>query len=543
MNLEIFTDSNQQNPLETNELIEDTRYFLKLTPHSPEAIALETESGFCSRYIDWVPINEIGMLYFHNVIGMVDLFGRQYEVKSKKFLSTQIGKDPFKLILNDIATISSGFIFMPASTASVSYTTNPVKVTNNLYYIYKYLIRTLFADTGLEFQKCMDLIVSNPIYVQRSSSEDVDVFLAKRYNVATFRKMVQRNYESLRVPSSHSLMKLDFIKALPKTQDGDGILPRKIFSSINRISFDTQENRFVLYFLKWSILVFRQVGKYYKQYQITKNCENAIKQIQRNIQEPLFRSVGVLGNIPWASSALVNRSGYKEIFHHYLKCREEPTLFMDAFNKYFLMMEIKDISLIYEYWVFFKTARAIFGEDAELNIFKDEDSNSKLKYGMLISDSEKKLFYNRTYTHSSGQSYSFNFRPDISLEINQSGITKKYFFDAKYSNNEIFSGGENLRSYKNENVTKMLVYLESISDSEAAVIVYPGNDFIFYEKEFALEGTGNRNAKCSNIPEDICNFRGVGAVPLSPGHLESEAVFSRFIEGLKQHILNPGTVK
>lgn len=539
MILDVFTDALLQKEIETNELNEDTKYYLKITPHSAAAIELEVTSGFCSNYIDWVPSNEIGQIYFHNVIGMVDIFGYKFNVKSKKFLATQNGEDQLQSIINDIAEIASEFIFSPVSAPGVSYSTDTLELTNNPYFMYKYLTSNLFKENGMIFQRNMDLIIANPTYVQRSISKNVDIFSATKYNVATFRKMVQGSPDSMLIPSSHSLMKSRFIQALPKTLKGDCILPKKIYSSVNQISYDTQENRFILYFLKWCISVFRSVEQYYEKYQITRNCENSIKLIQRYIQRPLFHSVGVLSNISYASSALINRSGYKEFFHHYLRCREKPTLFINEFTQNVLMMEIKDISVIYEYWVFFKTAKQIFDDRAVLKAFKLHTAKGDFKYGLILSDNEKKLFYNKTYSHSSGQSYSFSFRPDISLEVVQEGIINKYFFDAKYSSTSIPSeNDESQFTYKNINVFKMLSYLESISCSEAAVIIYPGTKFIFYEKRFA----DVENGECINNVVDsyagIQNFRGVGAVPLSPGNQESDIVFSKFMKIFLRQVIH-----
>lgn len=536
MILEIFTDEQQKNNLVSNILIEDTTYFLKITPHDSIAIAREVQFGSCSNYIFWIPNNEIGRLRFHNIIGEIEIFGYKFQVKSKKFLPTQTEEDPLRIIIDDIAIISSEFIFSPTAAPSEMYGTNTSKLTSNLYYIYKYLMGNLFRDNGSIFQKYMDFVIENPTFVQRTTPEKIDVFLAKRYTSNTFTKLVQQNSDSLRIPFSHELMRSKFINALPKASNGDGILPRKILSAVNRVSYDTQENRFILHFLKWCISIFQSMEKYSQKYQVKENCVHATKLILRYVQNPLFQTVGVLSNISYASSALINRTGYKEIFHHYLRCRESPTLFIDVFNKQYLMMEIKDISQIYEYWVFFKVAQQLFDKESTLKIFSSRLMNGKFSYGLVLSDTKKKLFYNRTYKRSTGQSYSFNFRPDISLEIKREKGTTKFFFDAKYSNSITSSGKEIQPSYKNENIVKMLSYLESIRHSEAAVIVYPGTDFIFYEKVKVHANVQNANKNVYRSPKEIVHFKGVGAVPLSPGDENSDDRFACFMDVIKQKI-------
>lgn len=133
MILEIFTDEQQKNNLVSNILIEDTTYFLKITPHDSIAIAREVQFGSCSNYIFWIPNNEIGRLRFHNIIGEIEIFGYKFQVKSKKFLPTQTGEDPLRIIIDDIAIISSEFIFSPTAAPSEMYGTNTSKLTSNLY--------------------------------------------------------------------------------------------------------------------------------------------------------------------------------------------------------------------------------------------------------------------------------------------------------------------------------------------------------------------------------------------------------------------------
>jgi len=151
---------------------------------------------------------------------------------------------------------------------------------------------------------------------------------------------------------------------------------------------------------------------------------------------------------------------------------------------------------------------------------------------MSCKPSHYRLYYNKTYRHSPEGSYCFSLRPDISLEIDKGELTRRYFFDAKYSNSAIPSSQDSpVAVYKNVNVVKMLSYLEAINNSEFAVIVYPGTKFVFYNKQF--DEVDNR----ISMPELMTNFEGVGALPLSPGHDESNEQFRLFMKSFKNSLM------
>jgi predicted component of viral defense system (DUF524 family) len=232
------------------------------------------------------------------------------------------------------------------------------------------------------------------------------------------------------------------------------------------------------------------------------------------------------------SSVLTNRVGYKEIFLHYIKCRSLPKVFNDYLAEMFYTMEIKNISLLYEYWVYFRIANELYGTEAILDIVECKYELTNLAYGLKISNNTFSLYYNKTYKHTDSESYNFNFRPDISLEVIKNGKIKRFYFDAKYSNKSLPTDNDDPNTvYKNQNVVKMLSYLEAIKDSEFAVIVYPGTIFSFYSKNI------NTIDNFINDPSRVTDFAGVGAVPLSPNHVASNELFHSFMNHFKNNFL------
>jgi hypothetical protein len=529
--IDLFSDRNLQNAITDATLIENFTYFAKLKEHSPSVIEKEITSGQCATFIEWIPSNQVGQIIFRDVAGLVSLFGATYNVKTTKLLTDLSGINQVGYLLKEISEYASTLVFSPAAPAGFQYDINPQKLTSNIFYIYKYLSNHLFHDGKDSLQFLFEFILNNPHFNQRSTLAYTPTFSTNKFNYATFQRIAGRINDSTLIPPGHELCKRPFVAKMPTTNSGEKLLPKKLYSVTTSATYDTPENRFLKYFLLWCQEIHLTIHNRYTQYLVKENCAKSLKLIRKYLLHPFFRDIGTFSFLPTNSSVLANRVGYREIFLHYLRCRSQPKVFEGYLSDMFDTMGIKNISTLYEYWVFFRIAKELFGADATLAIIGLQSESSGLKYGLKISKGLSTLYYNKTYKRSPSDSYNFSLRPDISLEITEAGITRRFFFDAKYSNTSIpTSDDEPAAVYKNPNVVKMLSYLEAIVDSEFAVIVYPGTKFAFYSKTFT---TGN-NFNCD--PALVSDFTGVGAVPLSPNHADSNQLFSTFMTRFKEKI-------
>lgn len=531
--IEIFSDKNLQSTVDEAALSENVTYFVRLKEHNPSIIEKEITSGQCAAFIDWHPRNPVGQITFRDVAGYVNLFGRTYDVKSTKLLNDLHGVNQIEYLLKDISEYSSTLVFSPAAPASFRYEINPKKLTGNIFYIYKYLSSRLFHDGKCSMQYLFEFVLDNPHFNQHAAPAYTPTFFTKKFNHSTFQRMAERIMDSDLIPSGHELCKKPFIAKLPTTEAGEKLLPKNLYSVTNAVSYDTPENRFLKYFLLWCQEIYLHIYNHFSQYQIREDCAKSLKIIRKYLYHPFFRDIGTFSFLPVNSSVLANRVGYKEIFLHYLKCRNQPKVFDGYLSDMFNTMGIKSISTLYEYWVFFRIAKELYGADAVLEVIGQQYENSILKYNLKISKESSSLYYNKTYNRAPNGSYNFNLRPDVSLEINNGEEIRRYYFDAKYSNTSLPSSEDDpIAVYKNLNVVKMLSYLEAISNSDFAVIVYPGTKFSFYSRQFK---EGNNYV---NVPTLMDSFKGVGALPLSPNHAKSNEQFSTFMASFKNFLFS-----
>ena len=531
--IELYSDISLRNAVTDDTLLENITYYARLKYHDPSIIEKEISSGQCAPFIDWIPSNQVGQIAFRDIAGFVNLFGATYNVKSTKLLSDLSGTNQIEYLLKEISEYSSTLVFSPAAPATFQYEIDQKKLTGNIFYIYQYLSNNLFHDRQDSLHSLFQFILDSPHFNQRSTKAYTPTFSTKKFSYATFQRIAIGISDSTLLSKDHEFCKNSFVEKMPEANHGEKLLPKKLYSITNTTSYDTPENRFLKYFLMWCQEIFLTIQNRYPQYSIVEDCDKSLKTIRKYLFHPFFNDIGAFSFLPTNSSVLANRVGYREIFLHYLKSRNQPKIFEGYLSDLFYTTGIKNISTLYEYWVFFRIAKELFGTDATLSILGLQRESSGLKYGLKVSNKNLSLFYNKTYKHSPFDSYNFSLRPDISLEVNDGDKVKRYFFDAKYSSTSIPNKDDEIIAvYKNPNVVKMLSYLDAIYDSEFAVIVYPGTEFAFYSKRF------KDNNNFSNKPEFINDFKGVGALPLSPNHKHSNQIFSAFMSRFKMEIFH-----
>jgi predicted component of viral defense system (DUF524 family) len=326
-----------------------------------------------------------------------------------------------------------------------------------------------------------------------------------------------------------------------------------------RVSYDTEENRFVV----WAIRdVIKKLDQLVSGLQKQKGADNArvaeesalLKAYQQKLRfrmlDSTFASVGSFNHQRNFSTTLTMAPGYKEFYHRYLLLRKGLTL---ADNELF-QMDYKDVATLYEYWCFLKTVKILrdspkydlTGSDIvkiehqkfAVNLKKGNPSAVHLKQrstGDVIS-----LYYNREF---SKQHYTHTFTqiPDNFIEFSRSGYgsgkdkkTFKVVLDAKY---RFDRGSIDYPESKNpfgpplDTIAQLHRYRDAIlweQDTEESVKVankslggvilfpYP-ND----EQEF----------KTHPFYESIDRVN-IGAIPLQPGSHRKNKLYRDYLDSL-----------
>ena len=195
-----------------------------------------------------------------------------------------------------------------------------------------------------------------------------------------------------------------------------------------------------------------------------------------------------------------------------------------------MFIDLKRISDLYECWVFYKVAKVFLG-DAIIVEQKDVVlKDGEVSYGICFKNEAVSVYYNWTESRAKNSAYSVTLRPDTTVVVRKDNKVLKFVFDAKYKVHKK-NGEEGIeRHVKAEDIYKMHTYLDAINNCVFAVVVYPGSEFYFYERD--LQHSERRDVVSME------SFEGVGAVPLVPEDEALDEQFCRFIEAIKNKYIS-----
>jgi predicted component of viral defense system (DUF524 family) len=240
--------------------------------------------------------------------------------------------------------------------------------------------------------------------------------------------------------------------------------------------------------------------------------QRLINNLDSVLATQLFQSTSHLRQLPRANQVLMRRPGYRELVRLYHQAQLAAQLSWDGSEQVFGAGQ-RDVATLYEYWVFLQVGRIVAdfcGSSFDYaNLFQLSNSGLQLhlrqRRAQVVSgvvtvnglSLDVELWFNRSFSYLSGESWSRNMRPDLSLSIksssNQIGSQHTWMhFDAKYKveslvellgssdEDDISNGieeGPNLKkSALREDLLKMHAYRDAIRRSSGAYVIYPGDD-------------------------------------------------------------------
>ena len=295
---------------------------------------------------------------------------------------------------------------------------------------------------------------------------------------------------------------------------------RNIPYIINDIYYEeeknTKENQFVKFFIENLKNELMKIKKMVDS-DLEKDCNYLIKKINALLSKSFFKGISNISNIPYNSQVLQKKYPYNLIFKTYnnlqLITKIDNNLIFDTYN-----VGHKDVPTLYEYWCFLQVHKLLDTKynESEHNSWISYNSNKldvSINHGSYssfeVGDNIKVfLYYNKTYNSISdpsiSESYSQEFRPDISLEIYKNdNLVSLLHLDAKYklpSDND---------SFNSDDLNKMHAYKDGIIGTRGAFILTLGSKKSLFYKPLQYEDFSS-------------SFPSVGALSLIPGHYNDD---------------------
>jgi len=513
-------------------LYEGTTYYLQFPSNDPNTIKNALALAGIEDSVSWNRHNPVATLRVVNRIGLIRLFGKEYDIRSEKFLESETGIRQFEIVLNDLASLSRHILFSPNAAPSANRIHGPELNQPSLLERFNYYRQTCFKnDHRSGLAELVDQIVRNPHGQLIDEHIRDHIWNSKKPSRQTLKSLFQHDQSFARLPATHPLAVSR--PGLRIAGTAEILFPLKALRSRGTVSVDTAENRFIKHVLLDVENVCRSVlNTKLLSGALLDQCYELLNLSRSLLRLRFFQDIGCLHSIPFSSPTLGGRNGYRDLYRIFMRSRMGAKHLFEDMVDDALIVELKDVSLLYEYWVFYKISAILLKPGALYLSRSAIVKEGRIVNAAVVSDGEWTVHFNRTYNRKPNGSYSLRLRPDIVIErvVAAGTPTSVHVLDAKYKSVEYASNDANgdslfkaIRVVEPSDIHKMHCYIDAIEGVKTASAIYPGNKFVFYPR--------NRSAPPAAASTEIDELSGVGAVPLMPGAPNDD--FSAFLAMLK----------
>ena len=453
-----------------------------------------------------------------------------------RLVTGKFSDNEFDAMLRDLTEAATTLPFSAATTAAGRYALSTAPRDEVLYHAFVYL-RYILSDKAPEEVRllpALNLILREPHRLWRSHRRDVRIEAMTRVDAHTPFDLVTRTGTAV-VPSSLSPSAAWLADRL------GGSLPEVVSERRIRPTTDTSENRFVKAFIGQSRTIIGRMRSAVSSRRpdvfrrsLLRDCDRMEASLMPIARHSMWEEVGRMVRIPFASTVLQRRRGYRRVLQHFSRIRLAPMIPLDK-EAMRDLLELKDIALLYELWTFFRMVHeveAVLGSPPVRSggLGSGRWGTDLAAGGTFEWASGVHLVYNLHFSRSrkgERHSYSVPLRPDIALSIPDGPNSGLHLFDAKFRVHGLadvgFGGSdkdgvddkaaERAGTFKRGDIYKMHAYRDAIPEARSVWILYPGGEFRF----FGRPGRGQAGKKAISSPEGLPEeVQGVGAVPLAP---------------------------
>ncbi|END0095964.1 TPA: DUF2357 domain-containing protein [Pseudomonas aeruginosa] len=504
-------------------LLENIEYVLEFpTPPSTAELGDLTEVGY-------EPISDtMGVLAFKNFVGATTLAGVRLHVTSSK-----LGNNGVADLLEQVSRLSSSLVFGWRSQAGFAAKASgeqrsPIPF-HQLQLLREFILR---RPPGARLQDFFEIAERNP--TRRFFLERPVVQTAKARNFDARSVMdIFSHPERLVALSGHAAVKRSpLAAALCMGTSPTEHFPTHVSVPSRRLTYDTPENRFIKHLVAECLtIVYRLLDEKNLHPKMHADCREMATILESASRALFLEEVGILTSFSGPTQALAKSEGYKDLLELWIALSEHQSLPSSA-REIQRFLQGKDIALLYEYWVFIKVLEAVSaasGHHTAPVVVSRNDLGERLDRGLHVQLSANiAVSFNPSYNRSSGSAYSTPLRPDVVVTLG----TYRYAFDAKYRLqwlSPLEDSQDDEATFVRADIYKMHTYRDAITAMRAAFVLYPGSEFVFFERAM-----GRRNA-----PNEIVTFDGVGAIPAKPEGAEPAVLLEVMRALLKEHNLLP----
>ncbi|HLZ83494.1 MAG TPA: DUF2357 domain-containing protein [Caulobacteraceae bacterium] len=458
--------------------------------------------------------HDIGVLGFGNFVGSAELAGVTIQV-----ISSKIGVDGVSRLLEEISELAASLVFGWGGPASFMAVASDSQRSPVPYHQLQFLRRIMVRQpTGARLQDWLAAVERSPTRQFEPARPVVSPERVRRLDQRAVKSTFSRLDRLALVPSSASIARNPLAEALTFGSPPQPHFPSRIAAPRGRLSYDTPENRFVKHVIGECLaLVYRFVDHPKLHGTLRDDCRGMLCALEQVASAPFLDEAGRLAGFSAPSQALVKADGYREVYGFWSDLTRHVSL-PPTQEETTRLLEGRDMAMLYEYWVFLRVLEAVSTITGKAASGPPEIRRDELGETLVLGLStgvgpDISVHYNPTYRRSAATAYSTPLRPDVVLEI----AGRKHAFDAKYRLDRFdvsdYDADEGTATYKRADLYKMHTYRDAIAGLDTAFVVYPGTEFVFFE----------RSGSKQTDPVQLATADGVGAIPLRPTDVDPAA--------------------
>ena len=289
---------------------------------------------------------------FKNYVGLTRIGNINIKVENRK-----ISDELFDSILEYITEKYANLVFS-FNKASTGLEFKKEKTGKDIAFIEYLILKAYLIDRSPNLDEISALILSEPhkrllseqIKCQIDETDDVDVSLIIN--------LFSNPERMALLSSSHSLAATSLGRSIYEAT-GKNYYPTEARKTRKYYTFDTNENRFILYFLEKILQTLDSLEQAlgynagtYLNPTISSNIKTMKQKISYLLADALWDEVGKMNFLPSQSTVLHRKDGYRQLFHLYslMQLLTRYQFLMEDFKN---IIENKDVATLYEYWCFF----------------------------------------------------------------------------------------------------------------------------------------------------------------------------------------------
>ena len=303
----------------------------------------------------WVGTNAL-ILDLVNSVGVLNL----PHLGEVELVTGKFGTDQFDAMLRELTESATTLPFSAGEAAAGRYSVSTAPRDEVLYHAFVYL-RYILSDRAPERVRllpALEMIVREPHRLWHSDRRDVRIEAMTRVDAHTPLDLVTRPGMAV-VAASLSPSGARLAERLGWR------LPEVVSERKIRPTTDTPENRFVKAFIGQARTIIGRMRSSVSSRRpdafrrnLLRDCDRMEASLMPIARHSMWEEVGRMVRIPFSSTVLQRRRGYRRVLQHFSRIRLAPMIPLDKDGMRDLL-ELKNIALLYELWTFFRLVHEI----------------------------------------------------------------------------------------------------------------------------------------------------------------------------------------